>query len=474
MLRDLAKSPLMLSVMTLAYQGASVAALSAEAASTAEIRRKQIFDTYVDRMFARKSRAGSEYDKRQVIGWLAWLARNLQRHGHTVFLIEQMQPSWLMGVRNVFAYIVLSRLAAAIAMVGILALSVADTVAAALAVLFAAGLGGVWSSLVDIAAYRQHLLANVDGRMQPTAKDRKWLALVHAIGWAAIGWAADASDGLFLIIASPGEGADSPTDAVLLLVVLAVMFFGFRRFRAPYDSDIQIFDSVRWSWKAGVKTTLKIVPFVACIIAFQYFWIQLDIGIDPKMHAINQAFIRIFEIIGFMALLIIGIFFVLPLGFLVGGFVPTIKNTKRLHSYGIRMAIKTCLRSTGLIVVVFGSWVSFLAFSSGGLKLKVLPFLVTMITISLFGGLWYGGLDVLRHYLLRLIAVWLGYMPRRYAHFLEHCSKLVFLQNVGGGYIFIHRMLLEHFAVMWEGERGDKEKARAPQSGGVLSSQPLT
>jgi hypothetical protein len=33
--------------------------------------------------------------------------------------------------------------------------------------------------------------------------------------------------------------------------------------------------------------------------------------------------------------------------------------------------------------------------------------------------------------------------------FLDYAAKdLNFLQKVGGGYIFIHRMLLEHFAAM--------------------------
>jgi hypothetical protein len=87
-----------------------------------------------------------------------------------------------------------------------------------------------------------------------------------------------------------------------------------------------------------------------------------------------------------------------------------------------------------------------------------LPFTLFFAMFSLFSALWYGGLDALRHYLLRLLAVWLGYMPRRCAHFLEYCSKLVFLRRVGGGYIFIHRMLLEHLAAMWEGE--DKERGQ--------------
>jgi hypothetical protein len=39
-----------------------------------------------------------------------------------------------------------------------------------------------------------------------------------------------------------------------------------------------------------------------------------------------------------------------------------------------------------------------------------------------------------------------GYTPLNFIEFLDYCSRLVLLKKVGGGYIFIHRMLLEYFA----------------------------
>jgi len=39
-----------------------------------------------------------------------------------------------------------------------------------------------------------------------------------------------------------------------------------------------------------------------------------------------------------------------------------------------------------------------------------------------------------------------GYTPFSFIKFLDHCAKLILLKKVGGGYIFIHRMLLEYFA----------------------------
>jgi hypothetical protein len=64
-------------------------------------------------------------------------------------------------------------------------------------------------------------------------------------------------------------------------------------------------------------------------------------------------------------------------------------------------------------------------------------------------GLWYGGLDVIQHFLVRFLLWRAGSLPWRLAPFLDYAvEELHFLQKVGGGYIFVHRYLLEHFAAM--------------------------
>jgi hypothetical protein len=67
---------------------------------------------------------------------------------------------------------------------------------------------------------------------------------------------------------------------------------------------------------------------------------------------------------------------------------------------------------------------------------------------GLIVGLDRGGSAVIKHYALRLI-LWLnGYTPFNFIKFLDHCTRLILLKKVGGGYIFIHRMLLEYFAYL--------------------------
>jgi hypothetical protein len=67
----------------------------------------------------------------------------------------------------------------------------------------------------------------------------------------------------------------------------------------------------------------------------------------------------------------------------------------------------------------------------------------------LFGplfGLSFGGLAVIQHSALRFVLINRGYVPWHYPRFLDYCAERILLRKVGGGYIFIHRMLLEYFA----------------------------
>jgi hypothetical protein len=68
------------------------------------------------------------------------------------------------------------------------------------------------------------------------------------------------------------------------------------------------------------------------------------------------------------------------------------------------------------------------------------------MTAGMVAGYMGGGLFAIRHSVLRL-ALWLrGSAPLNYVPFLDYAVERLFLRKVGGGYIFIRRMLLEYFA----------------------------
>jgi hypothetical protein len=75
------------------------------------------------------------------------------------------------------------------------------------------------------------------------------------------------------------------------------------------------------------------------------------------------------------------------------------------------------------------------------------------LTIGLLAGLWGGlfflGFTVIQHYVLRFMLITNNSIPYSLIPFLDHCVDLIFLRRVGGGYIFVHRLLMEHFAEMY-------------------------
>ena len=100
-LQELAKSPLMLNIITLAYQGKNMEQLSQTV--LLEERRQDLFDTYIERLLDRKE-AQQQYSDAQVKHWLSWLAQQMSRTSQTVFLIEEIQPTWLPQDSQRFIY----------------------------------------------------------------------------------------------------------------------------------------------------------------------------------------------------------------------------------------------------------------------------------------------------------------------------------------------------------------------------------
>jgi predicted NACHT family NTPase len=99
-LAELAQSPLLLSIMSLAYHGVSLLAAKAEVQDSGNNRRDDLLERYIAKMFSRRKMEKTLYPKTQVLAGLSWLAKKMQQHGQTMFLLEYMQPNWLPGLQG--------------------------------------------------------------------------------------------------------------------------------------------------------------------------------------------------------------------------------------------------------------------------------------------------------------------------------------------------------------------------------------
>jgi len=57
-----------------------------------------------------------------------------------------------------------------------------------------------------------------------------------------------------------------------------------------------------------------------------------------------------------------------------------------------------------------------------------------------------GGTACIQHFVLRWLLWRKGAIPWNYPRFLDYAAEHILLQKVGGGYMFVHRFLLEYFA----------------------------
>jgi DNA polymerase III delta prime subunit len=91
-LQEMIKTPFMLSIVTLAYQGEIRTTLLTT--GSIEARRKQVFTTYIQRMLDHR-RANTRYSAQQTLQYLAWLAHHMQERHQTEFYLERIQPDCL-------------------------------------------------------------------------------------------------------------------------------------------------------------------------------------------------------------------------------------------------------------------------------------------------------------------------------------------------------------------------------------------
>jgi hypothetical protein len=105
----LAETPLMLSIMVLAYKDRKVDRLVNS--GNIEEERKHLFDRYISQMLERSTRiVDSALPQQQTLHHLSWLARTMIQHNMITYQIESMQPSWLENVLERRLYSIFSAL----------------------------------------------------------------------------------------------------------------------------------------------------------------------------------------------------------------------------------------------------------------------------------------------------------------------------------------------------------------------------
>ncbi len=426
-MQTLAQSPLMLSFMSVAFRDLSCKDLETAEAPSVEERRNQLFALYRGCMFNRLGKSKQPYSTQQVEEGLSWLAQQLARHYKNLFLIEEMQPSWLFSTKQRWIYALLSRMLAGFVMGVAFALVLAASEGYARGAAVGMSEGVVAGALVGLAeAFRMRRLEN---RSPSSAAHASWwrapfsvlvLGIVAAIPLCAI------EAPLFLA----RKGAFQWVIEGLLGGVVFGALFGLRGPHRTFSNDIRTMESLRWSWPSALRGGMW---GMACGLI-----VALTVGVVAKLIDTLSLAMKAGSLSASIGALI---------GATWGGLQGLTIEAKSSPNQGIMRSARNAVLTGALVCLAVELAFAICCSWSLGLALEPLasgkPF---ALLLGFSAALWHGGLDTIQHYSLRLLLSFEGRIPLDCTRFLDHATRLAFLQRVGGGYQFIHTALRDHFA----------------------------
>jgi hypothetical protein len=475
----LLRTPLMLTITILAYSDCAGSDLQLLEAPPAEQQRR-LFTTYIDRMLKRRVRSEA-YTAEQTRHWLTWAARQMHANNQVVLQVELMQPWWLGRWWQRWLYICAVMVLAGLGGLGLgllagLVLGLTGGLAlegliwmlpeaAVMAVprfsdpgrgllggfgyglfinmvfgLFCGLAGGLFTSLAQRAPMRQP-------GWYP------WIAGVLTIGSLMLFYSPLSDNGLGVVL----WAVLNPIPSGLAVAALA------RR------GEIRPTETVQWSWHA-FRARWYLGPGFGLVFGLLFGVTQATMAelVSAFVHGLGDG------LVGWI------------IGWLVAGLTSPELPADLQPNEGIRRSFRNAaviwLGSglvAGLVIaavsaVVSGSTLG-LAFGvrtgldnglqqgfvyglAGGLVGALAGWLFVGPGIGSAASLYFGGLAFVQHYTLRYICTLVGTAPWNYPRFLNYAVERLLLRRVGGGYIFVHRTLLEYFAGV---EIGEKHVAQA-------------
>lgn len=402
-MRELAQTPLFLSVMTLAYRDMKRADL--RQLPTPEARRAHLYDHYVAEMWRRRPLNGNEgYTQTQAMNWLTNLAHGMKHHNQSTFYIERLQPTWLPTDRSEYPLAVIN---------GVIWGLLCGFGAWLFSMLFSRLYGGplFW----DIKAESEIIGLSVGlftGVVFGFASLYSPIKLVEKLVWRPVQLRNFLSD--FFSTLFPG--------IMVMLVIITIMggFFG---------------GLIGWETNGiiGMLIGIVIAPlfFIPVLLAILFIlflgpstW--LSASVNTEQYLTPRYPNRAISVSSYNAVRM-GIIH-MPIAMLSGMLFGLIIGGARSAPHDNLMDMATSAYPGIIVGLVSG--------------------MILGMGLGLFE---FGGETVWRHYILRWLLARQGILPFPFKDhalvaYLDAMKDRIFLRRVGGGWVFIHRALLDYFA----------------------------
>ncbi|HZR44582.1 MAG TPA: protein kinase [Ktedonobacteraceae bacterium] len=563
MLQRLVTTPLMLNIITLAYQDKSPEDLLVMYSSLGRYQR--ILSTYVEQMLHRHSTT-APYRPQKLIDWLSYLARELQQHGQRVFYIEQLQPGWINKKVWLQVYMWLAVLLPGV-LIGMLAGTLSNDLFFHVGMVNSVFIDGLYGAFMGfLLSIRGTVRESSEWQSaeqsdnQPPSRTGTHILTALFIGLLSClclgftkGWTDGFINGAFLAAISlplstffekrrkrqlSGETEEKPLmrfsykhlrNGILVglvcglsSVLTTIITQGLFNQSFLYLLSLLLRDSLRdsligvlistllvnndgtihraeiivWSWKRFLR---KLASPTSAITGM---FIGLLIGVSYGLKQASQANWSNVLSAGLSDGLFLALGYYLVAALFHGISSHNLDNQRRYRSnegirrslyygffssvigffasalsYVLSNALSSAMNheiagmSAGGKGYLAWSWDTFTTGFQYGLSIDFVNALLLGVVGSLLTGLLLGGLASLQHGILRLILWVTGVLPLKLARFLDYAADSALLHRVGGGYIFIHRLLLEYFASLDDRRTRDNKQTGKQASDDTQTSE---
>jgi len=213
------------------------------------------------------------------------------------------------------------------------------------------------------------------------------------------------------------------------------------------ESEIRPVEVLNWSWNKGRGKLISrlgsglIIGLIVWLVNFQ------------RLRTFGYEVSLIYLLGGLVFGLSIGL-----VGVLIDGLVVAKMETRTAPNQGILQSAKNALvvGLSGILVVVLivVLIVGLIGGQIGGPDFGLIVGLSFGLGLGLSVWLDFGGRAVIQHFALRFVLHRENLLPWKLVPFLDYATERIFLRKVGGGYVFVHRMLMEYFASLEPGPVG--------------------
>ncbi|HSH04824.1 MAG TPA: protein kinase [Anaerolineae bacterium] len=426
-LQRLAQSPLMLNVMKTAVTKPPQLTPKEENIDTATHYRQHLFQAYIQHAYQRAEAQPNDFSPAQTNHYLTWLAQQLQKHNQAHFLLEQIQPHWLPNQNKRRTFMLL--------------LNLLDGLILGISIWAALTSFGFQLELASYLTFLPPILSSLPIFLAINTITGLTLGFMHyrileqnyhqPVTQKYLNWSQILRFTLtnILIVTSSLWLLNENPPFIFFTVVWYTGFYllGANQISANYHDIIRPSEALSWSWPHALRSSLigVLIGIIFTIIA----------GIDATQDA--------------PILLLIFVWvtpWIIPF-FFIGGIRRDRIDTRTYPNQGVWLGIRNgtlvSLTIGAIFYIYFWLFSPYYDLSSDYFR----PFMTLAVIVGTFIG--YAG-SFLEHFLLRILLWRQKAIPWQYISFLEQAVNLGFLRKVGGGYIFMHRLLQEYFAQQTE------------------------